>query len=163
MKIRNTKRTGAWLSLILSATVFTGCGAEPVEILPSVTSETATIECTVDSFYDVTETKRHVSYNVGYGYMNGTPGYALVPGEYESAEEKHYVYLKDSYGNTASFEISADCMAALIKQEGRNITVTYTSTENVLFTKSGYEWNGFTLEYSALVETETTTEQEEPK
>ena len=158
------KRTGLLLCLMLMVTPLTGCNTEPIEILPAVTSESETIECTVDGFYDTSEEKHHTSYNVGYGHAGGKSGYAIVPNSYNTVETKRYVYLKNNNGSVASFEISADCEAALARLEGKNITLTYTTTENVVFTSRVYKWNDFELKYSALVESAndvvTTAEQE---
>lgn len=161
------KRTEIILCLtLLMAMVLTGCG-ETVELFPEITvSETQTIECTVDGFYEANESKQHTSYNVGYGNVGGKSGYAVTPSHYTSVETLHYVYLKNENGDVASFKISADCSAALAKLEGKSITLTYEKHENKLFTDEYYEWNGFRLTYSALVEANenndavTTAEQE---
>ena len=145
------KRMGILFCLMLAVMIFTGCG-EAVEILPEEVVDTQTIECTVIDFYETSVTTHDRNY---YGNIYGY--------EQTNVNVQHYVYLKDNDGDVASFEITADCAAALNALKGKEITLEYEKRKGKLYTRGIYKWNDFELEYSSLVETSdtvTTDEQE---
>lgn len=159
------KRMGILLCLMLAVMMFTGCG-EAVEILPEEVVDTQTVECTVIDFYETSVTTHNRNY-YGYGqYGYGQTGnhYGNIYGyEQTNVNVQHYVYLKDNDGDVASFEITADCAAALNALKGKEITLEYEKRKGKLYTRRCYKWNDFELEYSSLVEagdTVTTDEQE---
>lgn len=155
------KRMGILLCLMLAVMMLTGCG-EAVEILPEEVVDTQTVKCTVVDFYETSVTTRHRNYGSIYRYGQNHYGGIYEYGQTE-VNVQHYVYLKDNDGDVASFEITAECAAALNALKGKEITLEYEKRKGKLYTRDSYKWNDFELEYSSLVETGdtvTTDEQE---